>query len=104
MQLKDLYKNFGESTPEEQAAFIAAYRLRRASDLAVSPTVQKRQPTTKPKATPKLALSEEEKALMKMLGLKQKVILAARQLRIDDAGNNDDSTLLNDNTFEEGDE
>lgn len=104
MQLGQLYKNFGTSSPEEQAEYVAAYRLRRAADLATTPANKKRK-LTAGTVLKKLVLSEEEKLLMKLLGLKQKDILAMRELKtsIDEADMND-ATLLNDSTFEEGDE
>lgn len=104
MQLSQLYKNFGTASPEEQAEFISAYRLRRASDLATTPS-SKEKKLTAGTALKKLVLSEEEKLLMKLLGLKQKDVLAMRELKasIDEAEIND-VALLNDSTFEEGDE
>lgn len=105
MQLKDLYKNFGTSTPDEQAEFVAQYRLRRASDLESTPTVQRKKSTTKTTGGLKITLSEEEKLLMKMLGLKQKDILAARMTNIQDEElKNNGAELLKDSTFDEGDE
>ena len=104
MLLSQLYKNFGTSSPEEQAEYVAAYRLRRAADLATTPANKKRK-LTAGTVLKKLVLSEEEKLLVKLLGLKQKDILAMRELKtsIDEADMND-ATLLNDSTFEEGDE
>lgn len=104
MLLSQLYKNFGKSSPEEQAEHVAAYRLRRAADLATTPANKKRK-LTAGTVLKKLVLSEEEKLLMKLLGLKQKDILAMRELKtsIDEADMND-ATLLNDSTFGEGDE
>jgi hypothetical protein len=104
MLLSQLYKNFGKSSPEEQAEFISQYRLRRATDLETTPAVRERKPTTGT-VVKKLVLSEEEKLLMKLLGLKQKDVMAMRELKasIDEAGVND-TALLNDSTFEEGDE
>ena len=104
MQLSQLYKNFGTASPEEQAEFISAYRLRRANDLATTPANKGRKLTTG-MVLKKLVLSEEEKLLMKLLGLKQKDVLAMRELKasIDEAEIND-AVLLSDSTFEEGDE
>ena len=104
MQLGQLYKNFGKSSPEEQAEYVAAYRLRRAADLATTPANKERK-LTAGTVLKKLILSEEEKLLMKLLGLKQKDVLAMRELKtsIDEADLND-TALLNDSTFEEGDE
>ena len=104
MLLSQLYKNFGKSSPEEQAEFISQYRLRRATDLEITPTIRGRKPTTGT-VVKKLVLSEEEKLLMKLLGLKQKDVMAMRELKasIDEAEAND-TALLNDSAFEEGDE
>ena len=106
MQLGQLYKNFGTSSPEEQAEFISVYRLKRASDLSNPSTLQKKRAVASSKTpTSKLALSEEEKLLMKMLGLKQKDILAARQTSIVEVENTDnEADLLKDSTLDEGDE
>ena len=104
MLLSQLYKNFGKSSPEEQAEFISQYRLRRAQDLETTPTARERKSTTATTLR-KLVLSEEEKLLMKLLGLKQKDVMAMREIKasIDEAEAND-VALLNDTTFEEGDE
>jgi hypothetical protein len=104
MLLSQLYKNFGKSSPEEQAEYVAAYRLRRAADLATTPANKERK-LAAGTVLKKLILSEEEKLLMKLLGLKQKDVLAMRELKtsINEADLND-TALLNDSTFEEGDE
>lgn len=106
MQLGQLYKNFGTSSPEEQAEFMSAYRLKRASDLSNSPIEKKKRSTTSSgTSAQKITLSEEEKLLMKMLGLKQKDILAARQTSIVEVESAEsDIDLLKDSTFDEGDE
>ena len=79
MRLENLYTNFGKATPEDQAAYISAYRLRRAEDMA--------KPSTWPKAKKKssgsrsiIDLSDAEKLLMKSLGLKQKDMLMLKAL------------------------
>lgn len=109
MQLGQLYKNFGTSSPEEQAEFMSAYRLKRASDLDGSPGPQKKRATkgttkgTNPAS--KITLSEEEKLLVKMLGIKQKDILAMRQTSIAEIESlESEADLLKDSTFAEGDE
>jgi hypothetical protein len=105
MQLRQLYKNFGESSPEEQAEFMSAYRLKRASDLGSAPTAQKKRLTTVTSAALKLSFSEEEKILMKMLGLKQKDILATRQTSLlEEESKENEVDLLKDSVFDEGDE
>jgi hypothetical protein len=105
MQLSQLFKNFGTSTPEEQAEFIALYRLRRAEDMEKPSTYKKKLSASPKKTVEKLTLSDEEKALMKLLGLKQKDILAMRAVttEIEDEIQ-DDSDLLKDTTFDGGEE
>jgi hypothetical protein len=73
MRLEQLYTNFGESSPEQQAAYMASYRLRRAQDLEKVPKAK-----TKAGVKTSLALTEEEKTIMKILGIKQKDIIAMR--------------------------
>jgi len=102
MRLEDLYENFGKASPEAQLEFIAAYRLRRAKDLE---TIPKAKSSSSPKKT-SLELSEEEKILMAILGLKKKDIIALRDLKEDnnpaEAGSGED--LFKDSTYEEGEE
>jgi hypothetical protein len=74
MRLENLYLNFGEASPEMQALFIASYRLKRAQDMEKPSTYKKKVVSIKVR----LELTEEEKVVMKMLGLKQKDILALR--------------------------
>jgi hypothetical protein len=105
MQLSQLYKNFATSTQEEQEEFISLYRRKRAVDLSSSTPTQRKKTPAGVSISTKLALSEEEKLLMKMLGLKQKDILAMRTAKIgEDEVNEDESVLLKDSTFDEGDE
>ena len=101
MRLENLYKNFGTSTPEEQVAFISAYRLHRASDL-VSTSETKTTSRTKrfPDKTSIFDVSEEEKALMKILGLKMKDVATLRALQEEDTKDTDDVELLRDSLFE----
>lgn len=109
MQLGQLYENFGTSSPEIQAKFISEYRLRRAEDMAKPSTLGKKTTKAKATKTPVLALSAEEKALMKMLGIRQKDVLALRAVTTPQVESvvveEDEGTdLLNDSTFEEGDD
>lgn len=102
MRLENLYPNFGRATPDEQAKFVAEYRLRRATDLETIPKVKSK--TSTPKVT--LELSEEEQALAKLLGLKKKDILALRSQvsseDLEESGVGED--LFKDEIFEEGEE
>lgn len=99
MRLENLYENFGTATPEAQLAYISLYRLRRAEDLA-KPSTDRRKSSVLSQA--KIVLTEEEKLLCKLLGLKQKDILA---LRIS-ATEEDEVTeeLFDDGTFTGGEE
>lgn len=74
MRLEDLYNNFGRSSPEEQLAYIVEYRLRRAKDLE---TIPKSKPSTTSKKI-SYELTDEEKALMKLLGIKKRDLEALR--------------------------
>jgi len=97
MRLENLYPNFGTASPEDQAAFISGYRLRRAEDMSRPSTYPKKKSSVKKS---KIDLSESEKALAKKLGLSQKDMLLLRtSVKIEEEEN--DTALLNDNTFEE---
>ena len=100
MRLENLYTNFGTSSPEEQAAYISAYRFRRAEDMAKPST--RRAPGKTSKID--LSLTSEEKALMKMLGLKKKdmILLRASTEVVEETTN--DASILADDTFEGGED
>lgn len=101
MRLENLYPNFLSLTPEAQLAYVASYRLCRAKDLTLFRTKRK----AKPKSTgSKIDLSDEEKAVMKLLGLKPKDLIALRTLQIDDETSAEDEKLFTDETFEEGED
>jgi DNA-directed RNA polymerase subunit H (RpoH/RPB5) len=100
MRLEDLYPNFGKSLPEEQQLILAAYRLRRAQDLERISTADRKRATG---ARSKFDLSEEEKKLMKKLGLKQKDVLALRAV-VDDTEEDSGVELFKDELFEEEEE
>lgn len=101
MRLENLYLNFGDASSESQAMYISLYRLRRAQDLERIPSSKKRSVSVKPR----LELTEEEKVVMKMLGLKQKDIIALRSMsteveeEVEETGD-----LFKDNTFDEEEE
>jgi hypothetical protein len=100
MILENLYENFGTATPERQAEFMSEFRLRRAEELSNPATTSKRRMTTSSVNRSKIDLSDEEKALMKMLGLKQKDMIALRATT--EVEEEDDGTaLLTDNIFDE---
>lgn len=98
MRLENLYPNFAKLCEAEQIAYIASYRLRRAEDMSKPAFVKK----SKAPASQKLELTEEETAVMKLLGLKKKDILALRETAVaevvEETGN-----LFADDTFEEED-
>lgn len=98
MRLENLYINFGKSPPEEQLKYLAEYRLRRAQDLAAVPPTSKTKSVIKSKID--VSLSEEEKAIMKKLGLKQKDIAALRA-SVQEEVASDDKDLFKDELFEE---
>ena len=80
MRLENLYPNFGKSSLEEQANYIATYRLRRAEDMGKQPTWPKPKKVSKSKAKA-LPLTEAEKSIMSLMGLKKKDVLAMREMR-----------------------
>ena len=105
MRLENLYPNFGRATPAEQAAYIASYRLKRAQDLAQETKVKavSRSKTSSAKKA-KIELSDDEKKIMKMLGLKVKDIEALRSVQQtgdDEESSTDDNKLLQESIYEE---
>lgn len=101
MRLENLYENFSKAIPERQVAIIAAYRLRRAEDMAKPSTYKVKK---KAVSSAKIELTAEEKVLAKLLGLKQKDILALRTTGEATEPTEDASVLFKDSTFEEEDE
>lgn len=98
MRLENLYPNFGKSPPEVQAAFISAYRLRRATDLAT--VLSTKKPITVSKTS--ISLTDEEKAIMKLLGLKQKDVLALRSNQAEPVEDEKEAVnLFKEDTYEE---
>lgn len=99
MRLEDLYQDFSKMSSEEQASFISSYRLRRATELAS--TTPLKLSTAKIKT--KVELSDEEKAIMKLLGLKQKDVLALRSNNSTEPIEEDTeaANLFKDDTFED---
>ncbi|MCC7570649.1 hypothetical protein KO465_04835 [Candidatus Micrarchaeota archaeon] len=96
MRLEDLYENFGTASPEAQALYIASYRLLRAKDMEKPAKSFRKKPSSSTPAKPKL--TEKEKAVAKLLGIKQKDIIALRESIDDDT---DDTVLLDDDYDEE---
>lgn len=104
MRLENLYQNFGRSSPEEQLKFIVEYRLKRAQDLERIPVAKKSSSAKKSKCD----LSEDEKVMMKLLGLKKKDIESLRALSpqsVDaELPASDDVDLFKDDTYEIGED
>lgn len=99
MRLENLYTNFGTASPEDQLAFIVDYRLRRAEDM----TKPGRKSASVKTSKIDLSLTDEEKSLMKILGLRKKDMLLLRaSTEVIEEPN--DVALLTDSTFEEGEE
>ena len=71
MKFHQLYNNFLELSPLEREAFIRKYREERARDLERS---------SKGKKTPSISLTEEEKTLLKTLGISKKDLLSLKGL------------------------
>lgn len=101
MRLENLYENFASLPAESQQAYIAAYRLRRAIDMDKPAFKKKRKASSSP--AKKTELSEQEKLLMQVLGLKKSEVIALRTITEDTEieANPDDEKLLQDSTFEE---
>jgi hypothetical protein len=76
MKLEELYENFIALSPPQQEQFLKEYFVRRSVDLT-SPDRFIAQNKRK-SATPAV-FTDDEKRLMKMLGLKQKDILQLRE-------------------------
>lgn len=75
--LQTLYSNFLEMSFEAQELFVRAYRERRTNE---TEAVKRRREASYEGTSTRVALSDEEKALMKKLGL---TLSAARDIRND---------------------
>ena len=84
MRLENLYENFGLASPEAQAEYMSAYRFRRSQDLLKEPTWPKPKKKSTKSKKPKAVLTEEEKVLMKLLGLKKKDMVALRAASLEE--------------------
>jgi len=72
MKFHQLYNNFLELSPLEREAFVRKYREERARDLERS--------SSKGRKTSSVSLTEEEKALLKTLGISKKDLLSLKGL------------------------
>lgn len=100
MRLENLYKDFFHSSHEDQLSHIVSYRLKRAADLD-KPSSEK---PVRLKKTTSLSLTKEEKAVMKMLGLKPKDLLALRETSGTSEDKEETEDLFKDSTFDEEDD
>jgi len=105
MRLEGLYSNFGEMSPEDQLAYIASYRLRRAEDMEKPPTYVRKKATKSTAKRSKIDFSDEEKFLMKSLGLKAKdLILLRESTAVPEEVEEDDAAIFDDGSYSEGDD
>ncbi len=82
MRLENLYPNFGLATPALQLSYVTSYRLRRAEDMLKTPNWPKPKKVKKKKLKVKTQpLTNEERTLMKLMGLKKKDILVMREMK-----------------------
>lgn len=108
MRLENLYSNFADQSSEEQIAFVIAYRQRRAEDMSrlVSTKVKGKKSTSGKESI--IDLSDEEKTLMKALGLKKKDMIALRQLSsVEEPQAEEDehaADIFKEDTYEEGED
>ena len=99
MQLQQLYEDFATLSPAGQLEFVFSYRKARAMDLVEVKTKSK-QPVVS-----KIDISDEEKVVMKLLGLKMKDILALRTMNMQEEPDEDNDTdLFDENGLIEGDD
>jgi ribosomal protein L44E len=71
MQLKELYVDFDSLDDEGRAGNVRQYRARRATEFEEDQRNYERKQRGTKKRQPALVLSEEEKALIKKMGLTQ---------------------------------
>lgn len=75
MKLEEMYTDYNSLGQDERLFFVIQYRQRRAFDLS---KVEEKKSSKKQGS---LLVSEEEKVLMKLLGIKAKDIIAFRALK-----------------------
>lgn len=72
MKLEDLYKPFSQMSPLEKLQFITSYREKRLQDFSqgmISNRNTKVKKTSQPRTPKKIAITPEELALLKKLGM-----------------------------------
>lgn len=102
MRLENLYPNFGLMSVEKQVEFVSAYRFKRQMELDSVKSVGKTK--TQSVKHSKIELSDDEKALMKLLGIKAKDIETLRGAMKSEEVSSDDEEIFADNIFEGGDD
>jgi hypothetical protein len=102
MRLENLYPNFATLTFDDQVAFVASYRARRAEDFLI---ILKKKGSKKSEGS-KPVLTEEEKILCKVLGMTQKNLLALKAMReVEPVEEEGAEELFKDDTYDlEGEE
>lgn len=93
MRLEHLYEDFVLMDEAKQLQFIQDYRVRRQSDLS---SVVKSS-----RVTSKIGITEEERVIMKVLGLKMKDIVALRKANIVEEPEDNGGDLFNEAILEE---
>ena len=79
MQLKDLYQNFAGGDDNYQRHMVQQYRTRRADEFEADRIAYESRPK-RGKRAPAMQLTEEEKLLMKKLGLKPAQLRALKAM------------------------
>lgn len=95
MRLEDLYKDYDSLSQDERLSFVANYRQQRSCDIQKTETKSKVR-------TPAVILTEEEKVLMKLLGIKMKDIQALKAIQIEqsteESSEEDDAALFDEDS------
>jgi hypothetical protein len=85
MQLKHLYKDFDEEDDVGQRTMVATYRTRRASEFEGDRVAyERKQRKAATKRAPAIKLTDEEKVLMKKLGLTQAQVRALKAMQAEE--------------------
>lgn len=98
MRLENLYSNFGLMSVDEQQKFISDYRFKRQMELDSTKQATKVKSSVKGS---KIELSDDEKTLMKLLGIKAKDIEVLRNAANIEEHSQNDEAIFADDTFEE---
>lgn len=79
MQLQDLYLHFSSLSEEDQRVYVARYRARRDAEFTADKIAYEAK-HKRSKRTPAIKLTDEEKSIMKKLGITQAQLRALRAL------------------------